>query len=489
LSSRSALSSQRTMSYIIYARKYRPNTFEEMIGQKAVVQTLQNAVRSDRVAHAYLFSGMRGIGKTTAARILAKALNCKEGPTATPCGVCDFCREIKEDRSVDVLEIDGAANRKVEEARTLLEGLKYQPIYCRYKVIIIDEVHMLTDAAFNTLLKTLEEPPRNTVFILATTEFHKVPATIVSRCQHFEFKKISQKDITNHLLHITKQEKLTISSYGLRLISDAADGSLRDAQSLLDQAVSFSGENINDEDLKELLGTINRRFLYQFSSAIVEEKADVLFELVDKIVESGYDLRFFYGELIEHFRNLMIMKSVSKPDELLVLGEEEIQTLQNEARKVSVEEILRYLVALQQAESGLRYSSQPRIYFETVLVKLSHYKKLVPLEKIIKELDDLKQIKKPERSVKIPSPSRPEMSRQSAPKEPERPRPVSKEPAKTETASKPIPAPVRKAVPAEAPPRKPRKRDEALEDPSVQSFMDKFKAQVLAVEEIKKAKE
>ncbi len=477
------------MSYVIYARKYRPDTFEEMIGQKAVVQTLQNAVRSDRVAHAYLFSGMRGIGKTTAARILAKALNCKEGPTATPCGVCDFCREVKEDRSVDVLEIDGAANRKVEEARTLLEGLKYQPIYCRYKVIIIDEVHMLTDAAFNTLLKTLEEPPRNTVFILATTEFHKVPATIVSRCQHFEFKKISQKDITNHLLHITKQEKLTISSYGLRLIADAADGSLRDAQSLLDQAVSFSGENINDEDLKELLGTINRRFLYQFSSAIIEEKADVLFELVEKVVENGYDLRFFYGELIEHFRNLMIMKSVPNPDELLVLGDEELQILQNEARKASVEEILRYLVALQQAESGLRYSSQPRIYFETVLVKLSHYKKLVPLEKVIKELNDLKKIEKPERKARVSAQSKPEISRPAVPKEPERPRPVPKEAPREKTALKSDPPSVREAGPAGTPPRKPRMRDEALEDPSVQSFMDTFKAQVLAVEEIKKAKE
>lgn len=477
------------MSYVIYARKYRPDTFEEMIGQKAVVQTLQNAVRSDRVAHAYLFSGMRGIGKTTAARILAKALNCKEGPTATPCGVCDFCREVKEDRSVDVLEIDGAANRKVEEARTLLEGLKYQPIYCRYKVIIIDEVHMLTDAAFNTLLKTLEEPPRNTIFILATTEFHKVPATITSRCQHFEFKKISQKDIINHLLYITKQEKLTITSYGLRLIADAAGGSLRDAQSLLDQAVSFSGENINDKDLKELLGTINRRFLYQFSSAIMDEKADELFPLAEKVVENGYDLRYFYGELIEHFRNLLIMKSVAKPDELLVLDEEELQMLKNEARKASVDDILRYLAALQQAESGLRYSSQPRIYFETALVKLSHYKKLVPIEKIIEDLGDLKHVPNPGRAAVEPPPLKPGGLRRSAPSKSDKTPLVSNEAPRTETVSSPAPAPEQKTDSVKAPPLKPRKRDEALEDPAVQSFMDKFKARVLAVEEIKKSKE
>ena len=234
------------MSYVIFARKYRPMTFEEMIGQKHVIQTLMNAVKNDRVAQGYIFSGMRGVGKTTTARILAKALNCQQGPTPDPCNKCEFCREINEDRSVDVLEIDGASNRGIEEVRALREGVKYKPIHSRYKVIIIDEVHMLTREAFNALLKTLEEPPPHTIFIFATTEFHKVPPTIVSRCQYFEFKKISQKEIINHLLDITKQENITISAYGLNAIAEAADGSLRDAQSLLDQAVSFSGENISD---------------------------------------------------------------------------------------------------------------------------------------------------------------------------------------------------------------------------------------------------
>ncbi|MCK4557274.1 MAG: DNA polymerase III subunit gamma/tau, partial [Candidatus Aminicenantes bacterium] len=187
------------MTYLIYARKYRPQTFEEMIGQKPIVRTLQNAIKNDRVAQAYIFSGMRGVGKTTAARILAKALNCQQGPTPTPCNKCEFCKEINEDHSIDVLEIDGASNRGIDEVRSLREGVKYKPIRSRYKVIIIDEVHMLTREAFNALLKTLEEPPPHTVFIFATTEFHKVPATIVSRCQHFEFKKISQKEIIKHL--------------------------------------------------------------------------------------------------------------------------------------------------------------------------------------------------------------------------------------------------------------------------------------------------
>jgi DNA polymerase-3 subunit gamma/tau len=378
------------MTYLIYARKYRPKTFDEMIGQKAVVQTLKNAIKNNRVAQAYIFSGMRGVGKTTAARIFAKALNCQHGPTPTPCNKCEYCKSVDEDRSVDVLEIDGASNRGIEEVRSLREGVKYKPIHSRNKVIIIDEVHMLTREAFNALLKTLEEPPSHTVFIFATTEFHKVPATIISRCQHFEFKKISQRDIVNHLLDITQKEKIEISSAGLNLIAEAADGSLRDAQSLLDQAVAFSGEVINDEDLKEILGTISREILFEFSSIIMEEKANPVFPLVDKLIERGYDLRYFYKELIQHFRNLLLVKSIEGPQELIPLNEEEIDSLKKEAQKASSEDILRYLSVLQQGEPGLKYSSHPRIYLEVLLVKLCHFKKLTPVADIIKELENLK---------------------------------------------------------------------------------------------------
>lgn len=379
------------MTYLIYARKYRPKTFEEMIGQKPVVQTLQNAIKNNRVAQAYIFSGMRGVGKTTAARILAKALNCQHGPTPTPCNKCEFCRAVDEDRSVDVLEIDGASNRGIDEVRSLREGVKYKPIYSRYKVIIIDEVHMLTREAFNALLKTLEEPPPHTIFIFATTEFHKVPATIVSRCQHFEFKKISQKEIINHLLSITQKENITISSYGLNLIAEAADGSLRDAQSLLDQAVAFSGEHINDDDLKEILGVMNREILFEFSSAIIQEKPNRIFSLVEKVIDNGYDLRFFHKELIQHFRNMLLVSSVKKPQEFLPLREEDVQKLKEETEKASSEEILRYLVALQQGEQGLRFSSHPRIYLEVLLVKLCHFKKVTPLKDILLELEQMKK--------------------------------------------------------------------------------------------------
>lgn len=403
------------MTYLIYARKYRPNTFEEMIGQKPVVQTLQNAIKNNRVAQAYIFSGMRGVGKTTAARIFAKALNCQHGPAPIPCNKCEFCRAITEDRSVDVLEIDGASNRGIDEVRSLREGVKYRPIHSRYKIIIIDEVHMLTREAFNALLKTLEEPPPHTVFVFATTEFHKVPATIVSRCQHFEFKKISQKEIINHLLSITQKEKITISSFGLNLIAEAADGSLRDAQSLLDQAVAFSGDNISDEDLKEILGVINREILFEFSTAILEEKSDVIFPLVEKVIDNGYDLRFFYKELIQHFRNLLLITSVKKPEELLPLREEDMKKFQEEAKKASSEEFLRYLVVLQQGEQGLKFSSHPRIYLEVLLVKLCHFKKVTPLKDILQELEEMKKGVKvplePEEKAEIPV-----MSREAEPK-------------------------------------------------------------------------
>jgi DNA polymerase-3 subunit gamma/tau len=389
------------MTYLVYARKYRPVTFEEVIGQKPVVQTLQNAIKNDRVAQAYIFSGMRGVGKTSAARILAKALNCQQGPTPTPCNKCESCKAINEDRSVDVLEIDGASNRGIDEVRSLREGVKYKPIYSRYKVIIIDEVHMLTREAFNALLKTLEEPPGHTVFIFATTEFHKVPATIVSRCQHFEFKKISQKEVINHLVDITQKENIEISPYGLNLIADAADGSLRDAQSLLDQAVAFSGEVINDEDLRQILGTINREILFESSRIIFEEKQEQVFPLVERIVDSGCDLRFFHKELIKHFRNLLLVKSVEQPQELVALTEEDLNQLKEEVKNASSEEILRYLTALQQSEQGLRFSSHPRIYLEALLVRLCQFKKIMPLKDIIQELEDIrKEAKIPPRSKK-----------------------------------------------------------------------------------------
>jgi DNA polymerase-3 subunit gamma/tau len=394
------------MSYEIFARKYRPQTFEEVIGQKSVVRTIQNAISHKRIAQAYLFSGVRGTGKTTVARILAKALNCTRSsePTPHPCRVwddkdprskteapCEVCRSIHEGSAIDVLEIDGASNRQVDDIEPIREMVKYKPAYARTKILIIDEVHMLSTHAFNALLKTLEEPPPNTVFVFATTEFNKVPATIVSRCQHFEFRKISHKDIINHLMEISKREGITITPAGLAMIAEAADGSMRDAQSLLDQAVAFSGENIGDEDLKTILGTIGQDVLFQFSSAVLDEKPEAVFPLVDSVVTSGYDLRFVFGKLIEHFRALLLVRSVEKPGDLLLVSPEGLEALRAEAAKATLEDHLRYLLALQQAEPGLKYSAMPRIYFEAFLVKLCHFRKIVPLKELIKDVESLRK--------------------------------------------------------------------------------------------------
>ncbi len=365
-------------------------TFEEVVGQKSVVQTIQNAIKTGRIAQAYLFSGMRGTGKTTVARILAKALNCVNGPTPHPCNQCEFCTSINEDRAIDVLEIDGASNRGIDEIRALRESLKYKAIYTRYKVVIIDEVHQITKDGFNALLKTLEEPPAKTVFIFATTEFHKVMPTIVSRCQHFEFKKISHKDIINHLMEIARKENIIITPSGLTMIAEAADGSMRDAQSLLDQAVAFSGENVSDEDLKVILGAVGQDVLFGFSSAVLDETPAEVFPLVENLISGGYDLRFFFGKLIEHFRALLLVSTVAKPEDLLLVNAEELQALRDQAAKATPEDFLRYVIALQQGEQALKYSTQPRIYLESFLIKLCQFRKIIPLRDLIRDVAELK---------------------------------------------------------------------------------------------------
>jgi DNA polymerase-3 subunit gamma/tau len=344
----------------------------------------------------------------------------------------------------------------------------------------------------------LEEPPAYTVFIFATTEFHKVPATIISRCQHFEFKKISKKELINHLLDITKKENITVSSFGLNLIADAADGSLRDVLSLLDQAVAFSGDVINDEDLKEILGTISQNILLRFSSTILEENADQVFALVEEIIENGFDLRFFYKELIQHFRNLLLVRTVQSSQDLLPFVSEDLENLKKATEGYSVEELLRYLVALQEGEQGLKFSSHPRIYLEALLVKLCHFRKIVPLTDI---LSDIKDIKKELKGSSVRAKTRdyshsnysvnergaPPLDHM-APRDPSTQVPQPK-PAKKEAA--PVEKPPKKEAPAEKADKgkkQEREVDIAMKDPTVKNFMDTFKAQILSVEQIKKTK-
>lgn len=481
-------------AYQIYAREYRPQTFEEMVGQEAVVRTLQNAITGKRIGQAYLFAGMRGVGKTTAARILAKALNCLHGPTPTPCGVCESCLSIKDDRSIDVLEIDGASNRGIDDVKLLRESVKYKPIRSRYKVIIIDEVHMLTREAFNALLKTLEEPPPQTVFIFATTELHKVPATILSRCQVFEFKKPSPRDVIGHLADIAGKEKLTISSGGLALIAEASEGSIRDALSLLDQAVAFCGEIIKDEELKEILGAVNRDLLFEFSTAVLEERPERIFGLTATVLDSGYDLRIFLKELIQHFRNLLVVKTVKQADNLIgLLSPEEIARLRTEGEKGGEDDLLRYLQALQNAEGGLKFSSHPQILFETTLVKLCHYRKLVALKDILQDLEDPKK-GGPGAAPTESRPPKPAWTPPAAPRKADPPASLRdsyrpKPPAPDKADIRPSPALVPPPAPGsvadvQAAARK-KLEEAALQAPGVRSFMDKFKARVITIDELK----
>lgn len=376
--------------YLVLARKYRPRQFSQVVGQEAVVRTIQNAIKENRIGHAYLFSGMRGVGKTTVARILAKALNCEKGPAPEPCNQCPFCRAINEEALLDFIEIDGASNRGIEDVKALRDSIQYEPMHSRYRVIIIDEVHQLSRDAFNALLKTLEEPPSRTVFIFATTEFHKVPRTIASRCQHFVFKRLSSQQIIDHLQYIAAQEDIAISPYSLKLIAGAADGSLRDAETLLDMVVSFSGAQVQDRETEEVLGVINRSLYENLARAILAGQAQEIFPLVESLVSAGIDLRHFYGGLIEYFRNLLVARISSSPRELLLLSEDEIRDLQELARDLQPEELLRYILMLQDGESGLRYSSQPRLFLEAWLVKLCYLKNLKPLEQALEELSALK---------------------------------------------------------------------------------------------------
>ena len=449
------------MSYLVYARKYRPSSFDQVIGQKHVVQTLKNAIKNNRLAHGYIFAGMRGVGKTTVARLLAKSLNCQKGPTPEPCQQCEACKAIQEGQSVDVLEIDGASNRGIDDVRDLREGIQYKPLHSKYKVIIIDEFHMLTPPAFNALLKTLEEPPPNTFFILATTELHKVPATIVSRCQTFEFKKISFSQIVSHLEEITRKESISISNYGIRLIAEKAEGSLRDAQSLLDQAVAFSGDEVRDEDLKEILGTLSHELLFEFSDTIFQGKNKDVFDLVERVVNRGYDLRFFHSELIKHFRNLLVIRSLKNTQDLLTLDDTEIEKMRKQVEGIRSDDILRCLNALQNGEQGLRYSSHPRIYFEIMIIKLCLFKKVIPIQDII---EDVKRIKEKTDSRETSFPESKKVNRTQVKND------VRVYDNKKKPTSKMKPKPI-----------KSNEKDQALKEPKVEEFINTFRARILSV--------
>jgi len=357
------------MEYQVSARKHRPMTFAEVTGQTHVVRTLTNALASGRTAHAYLFSGMRGVGKTTMARILAKALNCEKGPTSTPCLACVSCREIGAGMSFDVMEIDGASSNSVDDVREMRETVKTAPAHGRYRVYIIDEVHMLSTAAFNALLKTLEEPPAHVVFVFATTEAHKVPPTILSRCQHFTFRRIPRREVVDTLKRVTAAEGITIDDRSLSALARASDGSLRDALSLLDQAVAFGGKRVEAEQLMILLGAVPHELLRGALEAILARDAAGALKALAAVQDHGSDVRQFCGELMEHVRNLLVARIVPDAGDLIELGPEEQAEIKADAARLTVDHIQELFRVFLQAEDGIRASQYPWFVVEMAAVR------------------------------------------------------------------------------------------------------------------------
>jgi len=399
------------MSYQVLARKWRPQLFEDLVGQEHVSQTLKNAITAGRVHHAFLFTGARGVGKTSAARIFAKALNCQEGPTTQPCGVCPSCVEITKSQGIDVLEIDGASNTGVDDIRELRENIRYLPSQSRYKIFIIDEVHMLSLNAFNALLKTLEEPPEHAKFIFATTEPHKIPITILSRCQRFDFKKIGLAPLQARLRYIVDQEHIQIEDTGLAMIARSGGGSMRDALSTLDQAIAFCGDQVGDDELQSLLGLVSRALLLATINAILERNPGQSLALVQQVDEHGHSFRQFCQQLVELVRALIVLKVVDQPGDLIDVGETELQELRSLATPASLEDLQRLLSILIRTEADLAVSNYPRLTMEMVLVKLAGLPAGIEVATLIKRLEGLEK----QLSAGLPAPRGKLVARNPAP--------------------------------------------------------------------------
>ncbi|MGB6876665.1 MAG: DNA polymerase III subunit gamma/tau [Candidatus Acidiferrales bacterium] len=374
------------MAYQVIARKWRPQTFGEIVGQRHVTQTLENTIRQNRLAHAYIFCGTRGVGKTTTARILAKCLNCVNGPTAEPCNECDACRGITAGTTLDVLEIDAASNRGIDQIRELREMVRYAPAAARYKVVILDEAHQLTGEASNALLKTLEEPPDKVVFILATTQPEDLADTIKSRAQLFQFRSLAFQEIADALAHITQEEKLKIEPGALAVLARAAEGSLRDGLSLLEQAISYSGDEITDKQVRELLGVVGEEVLDELILAISEQSAEKALTLVQRLHADGQNLQHFCREAIRHVRNLLVGKVAGAESALITEPMDERPRLAKQAALFSEEDLTRFFQILMATDEDLRRKPDTRLHLELGLLRLVNAARLAPLEEVLADL-------------------------------------------------------------------------------------------------------
>ena len=413
------------MDYQVSARKYRPGTFDDVIGQSHVVQTLMNSIATKRIAHAFLFSGTRGVGKTTVARILAKALNCEQGPTGTPCNTCSNCQEITQGTSVDVVEIDGASNTSVDDVREIRENVKFTPFRGQYRVYIIDEVHMLSNSAFNALLKTLEEPPSHVVFIFATTEIHKIPATILSRCQHYNFRRISKAEIVQRLRHVADQDGLTIEDRSLMALARASEGSMRDGLSLLDQIIAFGGNTIRHEDLEALLGAVPQERVRAMVEAVIQQDSAKALQVIAALLDQGHDVRAYCADLVEYVRNMLVAAVVPSGPELRSLieaTEEDLTQLARDAERFTIEQLQELFRMYAAAEDSLRVSAHPRFVLETAAVRATRLLRTAEVQ--------------PASSRLAVQPEKPAADR----------RVVTQTPAQTQDKATPSPAPVVKTT-------------------------------------------
>ena len=377
------------MSYEVFARKYRPQTFDDLVGQTHVSRTLKNAVAQNRLAHAYLFVGPRGVGKTSTARILAKSLNCIEGPTVTPCGVCDNCSEIAAGNSLDVIEIDGASNNSVEDVRQLRENVRYAPAKGRYKIYLIDEVHMLSSAAFNALLKTLEEPPEHVKFIFATTEPQKVLATILSRCQRFDLHRIPSNLIAQHLQFIAKKEKIALKPAAAHAIARGAEGGLRDAESMLDQLVAFCGEKISESDVLDVFGFTSEQTVVNLTGRILRGETPEAIDLLHQQSENGKDMMRLMADLIAYLRDLLVLKA--KPDALNEDVHPEVRkSLAEQAELISTDRLLELIDQFAVAEGRMKWAPNKKLHFEVAIIKAIQSLGQATLDQVIEKLGELR---------------------------------------------------------------------------------------------------